>query len=531
MPTSSMVILAVAAVVLGVAIGLWWSRRRAEGSDRERAAAEARFAGLLEILAEGVVVADAEGRVLRVNREFTKLFGFEPREVEGERLGDLLVPNDLRDESRRLSLKLTRGELVRLQTWRQSRTGERIPVAIAGGPVRVAGEVGTSVMTYRDLTEWREKETSLRENQRLLELFFAQSLDGFFFMMLDEPVEWNPTVDKRVVMDYVFTHQRMTKVNDAMAAQFGATKEELLGKTPAELFAHDPEEGKRVWTRFFDAGRLHTETDERRLDGRPMRVEGDYLCIYDERGRISGHFGIQRDITEQHRDREAVRRSRTELRNLTVRLQSVREEERREIAREIHDELGQALTGLKLDLSWLGTQLPAVPPDLKAQCQSILGRIDRTMDAVRRIATELRPSVLDQLGLAAAIEWQTQEFGQRTGIPTRLELLADGLAVPDPIASNVFRVLQEALTNITRHAQPTRVEVSLADVRGVLVLEVRDDGRGIPEVALDSPMSVGLIGMRERAFACAGKLDIKSAPGQGTTLVLRTPLGGGGSLA
>jgi PAS domain S-box-containing protein len=140
-----------------------------------------------------------------------------------------------------------------------------------------------------------------------LELFFSQSLDGFFFMMIDEPVRWDDSVDKDRVLDYVFEHQRVTKVNDAMLAQYGATRESFLGTTPKDLFRHDLVHGRRVWREFFDHGRLHVETDERRLDGTPIRVEGDYLCFYDAEGRITGHFGIQRDVTERERASQSLR--------------------------------------------------------------------------------------------------------------------------------------------------------------------------------------------------------------------------------
>jgi len=233
------------------------------------------------------------------------------------------------------------------------------------------------------------------ENERLLELFFSQSLDGFFFMMLDEPVEWSDNVNKDKVLDYVFEHQRLTKINAPILEQFNATSpEELLGMTPAQFFAHDLDTAKKRWRKFFDDGYLHTETDERRLDGSPIRIEGDYMLIYDDEGRIAGHFGIQRDITDKHRSMEQLQISREQLRALASRLQKIREEERTEVAREIHDELGQALTGLKLDVSWMKSRLPR-DHDMMEQCVSVIQRIDQTLTAVRRIATSLRPSVLD----------------------------------------------------------------------------------------------------------------------------------------
>jgi PAS domain S-box-containing protein len=139
-----------------------------------------------------------------------------------------------------------------------------------------------------------------------LELFFSQSLDGFFFMMLDEPIRWDETVEKEAALDYVFEHQRVTKVNDAMLAQYGVTREQFLGRRPRDFFEHDIPYGRRVWRDFFDRGRLHIETDERRFDGTPIAIEGDYICFFDAEGRITGHFGIQRDVTERRRVRELL---------------------------------------------------------------------------------------------------------------------------------------------------------------------------------------------------------------------------------
>lgn len=362
------------------------------------------------------------------------------------------------------------------------------------------------------------------ENERLLELLFSQSLDGFFFMMLDEPVEWDDHVRKEEVLEYVFEHQRMTKVNSAILSQFGVSSPEaLLGMTPAQFFAHDLAAAKARWREFFDAGYRHAETDERRLDGTPMRIEGDYMVIRDERGRIAGHFGIQRDVTDRHRATAEMEASRQQLRALASRLQKAREEERTRIAREIHDEFGQALTGLKLDIAWMSHRLPR-DHEMLAQCVSVIQRIDQTLTAVRRIATELRPSILDQLGLAAALEWQAQEFSTRTGIAVSMELSCDGSPIPDHLGSPAFRILQESLTNVARHARATHVVVRLAHSASLLALEVCDDGVGFPPGLLEGTASLGVIGMRERALACGGEFSITHQRGGGTSVQLRVPL-------
>ncbi|MFL5583169.1 MAG: ATP-binding protein [Gemmatimonadaceae bacterium] len=364
----------------------------------------------------------------------------------------------------------------------------------------------------------------------LRELFFAQSIDGFFIMMLDEPIDWHDAADKDALLEYAFEHQRMTIANDAYARQYRVPLAQLIGKTPADFFAHDLDRGKAGWRAMFDAGHVHMETDERRMDGTPARIEGHYLCVYDDRGRITGHLGIQRDITDRHQSAEEIARSREELRALAARLESVREEERTRIARELHDELGQALTGLKLDLAWMERRLNRQslsrqgPSELGDRAASLLGRLDEVMVQVRRIVTELRPSVLDQLGLADAVEWQAQDFAARTGLALDLRIDCLRELPPDAMASSVFRMLQEALTNIAKHASATHVRVHLRTDGDVLLLDVSDDGRGITPEEQRGRHSLGLLGLRERAIAWGGTVQISGGATSGTTVALRLPL-------
>lgn len=221
---------------------------------------------------------------------------------------------------------------------------------------------------------------------------------------------------------------------------------------------------------------------------------------------------------------EKLRQSHQQLRALTAHLQRVREEERTRIAREVHDELGQALTGLKLDVSWLAGQLPRKSRSLLERARSMASQIDATIQTVRRIATELRPGILDDLGLAAAVEWQANEFQNRTGIPCEVRTdIRDDHRGPE-CNTAVFRIFQELLTNIARHARARRVAVQLMESDGRIILEVRDDGRGITDEELSSPLSVGLLGMRERAELLGGEITFTGRPGEGTTVIVRLPL-------
>lgn len=232
------------------------------------------------------------------------------------------------------------------------------------------------------------------------------------------------------------------------------------------------------------------------------------------------------DRRERQRAEDKLRRSLDQLRALTTYLQYVREEERTRIAREVHDELGQALTGLKLDMSWLASKLGKNAKPVQQKVKTMVDHIDATIQTVRRIATELRPGILDSLGLVAAMEWQANEFQTRAGIPCVVTTtVADNIWDQD-VTTVFFRIFQETLTNIIRHARATRVDVRLDEVDGYLVMTVADNGRGISEDEMASTRSLGLVGMRERAMLVGGEVTLHGAPGKGTTVMLRVPLNG-----
>ncbi len=225
------------------------------------------------------------------------------------------------------------------------------------------------------------------------------------------------------------------------------------------------------------------------------------------------------------RAEEQLRESHEQLRALSVYLQTIREEERTRIAREVHDELGQALTGCKLDLSWIAGRLPKDQKELVEKTRALAAHIDSTIQMVRRIATELRPGILDHLGLAAALEWQANEFQTRTGIQCEVKASLSEFDLPADLNTTFFRIFQETLTNVIRHAGATRVWVELKEQDGSLILEVRDNGRGISRAEITNTKSMGLLGMRERAALLGGEFKIsRVAKGAGTRVTVSIPL-------
>jgi signal transduction histidine kinase len=224
------------------------------------------------------------------------------------------------------------------------------------------------------------------------------------------------------------------------------------------------------------------------------------------------------------RKEEELRNSREQLRALAGHLQSVREDERSRIAREIHDALGQPLAGLRIDLALLATRLPADQAPLLERMRAMLALADSTIHSVRQITTDLRPSLLDDFGLVAAIEWQAQEFQARTGVVCESACDRAELALPSELGTALFRISQEALSNVARHARATRANIRLHQEAEHVVLTVTDNGRGITDQEIHNPTSLGLLGMRERAILLGGEVSVMGRAGDGTTVTVRIPL-------
>jgi len=259
-----------------------------------------------------------------------------------------------------------------------------------------------------------------------------------------------------------------------------------------------------------DLGRHHKHLEEL-VEGRTAELETANVQLLEE-------------ITERKRAEEDLKQSHERLRDLASHLQSIREEEGRRIAREIHDELGQALTALKMDIHWINYRLPRDQPLLLEKTKTMSKLVDITIQSVRRISSDLRPGLLDDFGLSAAIEWQVNEFSNRTGIQCGMVSDPEDIVLDQVCSIALFRIFQEALTNIARHANATEVEVILKEMAGKVELRVHDNGKGITEKQVSDARSFGLIGMRERVYYLGGDLIISGTLNKGTTVKASIPI-------
>lgn len=314
--------------------------------------------------------------------------------------------------------------------------------------------------------------------------------------------------------------------SNAVEAVFGWRPEELIGRS-VRLFYRSDDDYERIAGIFYRALSTQrtfcSEFPCLRKDGAEIlcMVRASRIGEILREGRIVVTY---EEITARVQAARELENSREALRNLSAHLQGVREEERTRIAREIHDELGQALTALKIDLAWLKNRLAVGQKPLQAKIRQMSNLADATIETVRRISTELRPGLLDDLGLAAAIEWQAADFQNRSGIACAATLDCGEIDLERDLATALFRILQETLTNVARHAGATRVAVRLERGEGRIVLTVTDNGRGIGKRQIADGGSFGLIGMRERAHLWGGELRIVGRRDVGTTVTVEIPL-------
>ncbi len=291
------------------------------------------------------------------------------------------------------------------------------------------------------------------------------------------------------------------------------------------VHTHDKKRVRTEWHRcireqsaFQSEYRLYREQDKKEL-----WVFGQALPELNANGSLAGFVGTITDITDRMNSEIEIDSSRKQLRALTVRLQNIREEERTQIAREIHDDLGQSLTGLKMDIAWLNNNVANATEAIQKRMNIMMSLVDSTIQKVRKLATDLRPGILDDIGLAAAIEWHGKDISERTGLKFSFHL-DEELNIDEKRSTAFFRIYQESLTNVIRHAHAKNISVILRKESNNIFLIINDDGKGIAHHEIINPRSIGLLGMKERASSFNGDMQVIGQPNAGTTIRVRIPL-------
>lgn len=311
--------------------------------------------------------------------------------------------------------------------------------------------------------------------------------------------------------------------NETEAKMLGYKKEEIIGK-PITYFM--TEESRKAHEEFFPHiekySFIQLERDFVRKDGSVFTAALNVYVEVDEKGNFVKTKTIGRDITYRKKIEEELKKSKEALRKLSVYLQNVREQERKEIAKEIHDEMGQSLTALKLSLSWIKKRVE--DKFLQEKFEETLSIVNGLIKQVQNISNRLRPSLIDYLTLEDAVMWQAKEFEKNTSIQCNVNIAEDNIKLPKNTSLTIFRIFQEALTNIARHANATRVDIKIFRSDSSIVLTIQDNGVGIPEEKIRSPESFGLMAMRERAYSINATFDIRRIPEGGTEIIVSVPV-------
>jgi PAS domain S-box-containing protein len=492
--------------VIGIARDIT-GRKRVEEALR---ASEERYRDLVENAHDIIYSHDLEGNYTSVNKAVEQITGYSREEALKINLAQIIAPEYLEQARSMIQRKLAGEKETVYDLEIVAKDGRRIAVEVN---TRLIYQDGVPVGIHgiaRDVTERKRVQEELRESEERYrdlvenstELICTHDLDGLILsanraaieVLGFDPKDW---VGKRNLRDILAPEVDPDELDDYLARirRDGNADGVMLVQTRSGV--------RRIWE-------YHNT----------LRTKGVLTPIV---------RGMARDITERKRAEEALRATSDQLRALSASVQSAREEEGARIARELHDELGSALTSLKWDLEGIDklcsqsvNQMDFLPA--RKKIEGMMGLIDATINTVTRISSELRPSLLDDLGLAAAIEWQARQFEGRAGITCECDSFVEDIELSREKATAIFRIFQEALTNILRHAQATRVNITMEEERGEFVLQVRDNGRGIAENEKTGARTLGLIGMRERVHLVGGGIEVTGVAGKGTVLTVRVPI-------
>ena len=461
---------------------------------------------LVESSPDVIMKLDRNGMILFINHTLPE---YTAGEVIGSHCSKYLSPEDA---SRFLAL---------METMFSSGKPQALQIEAAGPtywlsrifPIRRGGKVESALVIATDITEQKRTERALLEsnelNRRIVEGVSGGvvqvAIDGAICLANEEAQRVLGLRRDQLTNLYVSDFEAKTIYEDGTVcpvSDYPVSKCLATGKTQAGI-----------------------TLGVRRPDGTTSWAIYSAMPMQDpESGRLSGAVVTFVDISDRKRVEEELKTSRQQLRDLSIHLQTILEKERTRISREIHDELGQQLTILKMELACLGRRLAGKENSLSERIESMNNLVEMTIKSVRKISTEIRPWVLDDLGLTAAIEWQVEEFKSRTGLQCRFSARPEEITLDPERSTAVFRIFQETLTNIVRHAGADAIVIRLEKRDDHLILEVRDNGRGITEDQIAHSRSLGLLGIRERALLWGGSVQIQGAPGKGTKVSVRIPL-------
>ncbi|TWI81115.1 PAS domain S-box-containing protein [Lacibacter cauensis] len=459
---------------------------------------EEKYRNLIEQAGDGIIIFQPDGSIMDVNESAANFLGYSKDALTAFNISDLLNAAELVSNPLRFDL-LIKGESVIQQRRMKHRNGSFIEAEIRSKRLHD----GTNLAIIRDLTDRIQAQQQLQKEKDLLDSII-NSLPGIFYFYDQNGkfIRWNKQF--HLVTEYSDAEIAKMHPLDFFEGDDKRYLENRIGevfvKGISDAEAHFvTKSGKRI-PYYFTGARVETDQG---------------VCL----------VGMGIDITERKRAELELQDSYQQIRRLTNYLQNIREEERTHIAREIHDELGQQLTVLKMDVAWMKKKITAGDTaSVSVKMNEMLEILDGAVASVRRIATELRPSLLDDIGLIAAIEWQIDVFSKRTGITVNLEKTGDPLLLPDAYVTGLFRILQESLTNITRHSNANQVDIHLKNQNKEFILYIQDNGNGFDINEISGKKTLGLLGMRERSIAMDGTFTVKSKPGEGTKIEVRVPL-------
>jgi len=461
------------------------------------------FQDVMEFAPDAFILADTQGLIVQINARTEELFGYPRDELIGLPV-ETLIPQRMRPahEAHRVVYS-SQPKNIRMGVGANClrKDGTEFPGDISLSPLQTTrGPLLMAVV--RDVTERKQQEAKLVEAAR-----YARSL-----------IE--TSIDPLILIDL---QGRVQDANEAATRITGLSREELIGSDALSKFT-EPEKLYQGFQQVMAEGQaIDYQLCIRHSSGKLIDVLCNAKAYRNKQGEIVGVFATAHDVTQSRKIQEEISTSRQRLREMAAQSEAVREYERKSIAREVHDELGQVLTALRMDVSLLTMRFGAVDPLLMEKVSGMKALVDRCIQGVRNVAVSLRPAALD-MGLVPALEWLCSESATRIGIPFRLHVAQDDFELDETRAVVVFRIVQESFTNIARYAQAGQVDVTIARHGDELRVTVLDDGQGFDPAAAEQRNSFGLLGMRERTIVLGGQLDVRSAPGQGAAIHLVLPL-------